>query len=287
MGVSTTEKVNNRLSDGRVVRALDGTYTQVQLFGLKGRVPCHESIMGVKDHDDSLNISGAWRAIDVTGWWRTNRYGVYARGFEKKLDKPVGARVVLIEDGVSYTFEVPDVKNPLNKDKGLRQATGMLDFALERLQYDEGKRIVSVASDFNPETDVTVRDIMRPRGWALVDADGYPLRLSPSNADVSEARYSFVRRSDEFNKKSTGYHGSVARNVLGGGYRRNVIADFGWQDCSGVALVGREAAAPLESEAPASPTAGLQLIRNPTELIVKGTPEQLDAAIRLLQSLKQ
>ncbi len=67
------------------------------MFGLKGRIPRHESIMTVRELDDAINVSGAWKPIDVNGWWRTNRYGVYARGFERELDKPVGASVVWVE----------------------------------------------------------------------------------------------------------------------------------------------------------------------------------------------
>jgi hypothetical protein len=237
MGAAAVQE-KNRLSDGRLVRALEGTYTQIQMFRLKGRIPTSEGIMSVKELDDAINLSGAHSSINVTGWWRTNRYAVYAKGFEKELDKPVGAKVVWIENGVSYTFEVPDVKNPMNKDKGLRQASGMLDFALDKLQYDEEKRIVSVTPDFT-ETDVTVRDIMRPRNWALVDADGYPIRTRPSDQTTPDVRYSYVRHSGEFDKKASGYHGSVARDGFSG--RRFVYSGIGWQGGSGVAVVGRDA----------------------------------------------
>ncbi len=250
------------LSDGVVVRALEGTFRQAEMFSLKGRIPIHESIMTVKDRADALmhitfhnfyppNARKFREALNDKDWWRTSSYGVYARGFEEKLDKPVGDSIVWVEDGVPYTFEVPDVKHPLDPDKGLRQAAGMLDFALDKLHYDEGRRVVSVVPDFNPESDVAVRDIMRPSEWALVDADGYPLRTEPSREGTSEAILSCVRHYDEFGDKATGWHGSVACHIwdwwdsfLTGfdiTYWREVRADLPWQFGSGVAVVSRDA----------------------------------------------
>lgn len=235
---------NNRLSDGRAVRALEGMYSQTDMFSLKGRIPAHESIMSVRELDDAINVSGAHSSIKVNGAWRSDRYGVYARGFETELDKPVGAKVVWFEEySVHYTFEVPDVRHPTDKSKGLRQATGMLDFALDKLQYNEGRLTVSVAPDFNPETDVVVRDIMRPKGWALVDADGYPMRKDPSHEGEPAARYSFVNHSNEFRENATGWHGSIARfldyyfNV--DTFKTVVGAYFGWSK-TGVAVVARD-----------------------------------------------
>ncbi len=253
---AVAEKPKNRLPDGRVIRALeDGngqkTFRQVEMFTLvRALVPAHETVMGVKDHDQSIQ-SGTYSLVNANNWWRTRRYGVYVRGFEKELDKPIGDKVVWIEelDGrkIDFTFDVPDVKNPHDKNKGLRQATGMLDFDFKKLQYTAGTRTVSVASDFDPETDVAVRDVMRPRNWGLVDADGYPLRSNPSNSGVPEARFMHVRNSDEFEKKATGWHGSVARNVVDFIYYwgRFVLAISDWSEASGVTVVGRSVAASL------------------------------------------
>ena len=242
MSNATAKKKNNCLSDGRVIRALEGTFTQVQMFGLKGRVPVNESIMGVKDHDDALNVSGAWRAIDVNHGWRTGEYAFYPKGFEKR-DMPLGDKLVYIENHVAHTINIPDVPVKLANGQtvGLRKAIGMGVIRLEKLrldQIDDKADVVSVSTDFDPATDVKVVDVMRPRNWALVDADGYPIKSQPSSYRVSEARFSSVRGEQHFEGESLGYHGSVARGGSDAENRRVVYAYSGWSYNSGVALVG-------------------------------------------------
>lgn len=279
----------SRLSDGRVVRALGGTFTQEQMFGLhKSGLfnPAVERIMDVKDHDDSLNVSKVWETINVNGWWRTGRYAAYRRGFEKE-DLQVGDKIVWVERDIARTLEIPDVPvaiiRPDGKSEiiGLRQAVGLLDFDLTKLQYDLDARVVSVTSDFNPETDVRVVDIMRPRGWALVDANGYPLKSNPSDERAPEARYSYVRLSENLAKKATGWHGSLACyiSLIDGKVHigsRGVAAVGYWYDVSGVAIVEKM---PVSKQ--------LSVREESGRLIVEGTPEQITAAARLLEQLKR
>ena len=120
----------------------------------------------------------------------------------------------------------------------------MLDFALDKLQYDEGTRTVSVVSGFDPQTDVSVRDILRPKGFARTDADGYPMNNARSGIlNEPHARFSQIRHSDEFDGGSTGYHGSVVRFV----YDRYALSTFvvaatnNWQNASSVAVACRDA----------------------------------------------
>ncbi len=237
--------IKNRLSDGRTIRALEGTFTQERIFGLykSGKFdPAAEKIMGVKDHDDSLNKSKVWESIDVIGWWRTGRFGAYRRGFEKE-NSSVGERLLYIEDGTKRTLEIPDVPvaifMPDGKSEiiGLRAARGIIDFDLEKLRYDSEEKIVSVSSDFNPKTDVRVVDVMRPRNWALVDANGYPIRSKPSRSDNSATRQSYIWHSDEFENGSTGWFGSVARYCYEVDGKRIIDALGSWRNGSGVALV--------------------------------------------------
>jgi hypothetical protein len=280
MSTATAKKANNQLSDGRVIRALEGTFTQAQMFGLKGRIPSHESIMNVRELDDALNVSGAWKAIDVNGWWRTGKYGFYPKGFEKK-DMPIGEKIVYAEQGVTYTLDVPDVpvKIANGETVGLRQAVGMGVVRLEKLKLDQtGEKMfsVSMTTDFDPVNDLKVKEVMRPRGWALVDADGYLLRSKPSGKNVPDARYSYVLHADEFEDGSSGYHGSLARGVDDFDGRRVVYADVGWSEASGMAIISRVAAAPE-----------VEVIKGEGGLIVRGTPEQLEAAARLLEQLKK
>lgn len=231
---------HNQLSDGRTVRALEGTFKQEQMFGLhkSGRFnPAHEAIMGVKEHDDSLNTSGAWQKINVNNWWKTGRYAAYRRGFENDLDLQIGDRLVFIEKGTAHILEIPDVRHPTDKDKSLRQAAGMLDFDLQKLRYDPEARIVSVTTDFNPDSDVRVVDIMRPEGWALPDKNGYPIRTQQSGAGVPKARFAVTRPSGAFEGESTGYHASVILSVVYYNGTRYIYAVHSWSDDSTVAVV--------------------------------------------------
>jgi len=248
MGAPAVRETNNRLPDGRSIRALEGTFTQKQMFTLRSSglyAPQSEGIMSVKDHDQSFQ-SSVCSVVDVSGWWRTCEYAFYPRGFEKR-DLPLGDKLVYVEDGFTHTLSIPDVPVSIVRSDGksetigLRQAIGMGIIKLEKLdlrQIDERADEVSVTTDFDPATDVKVVDIMRPKAWALVDADGYPLKSKPSSSKVSGARCPYVRDENGFEAGSTGYHGSLAR----GADRPIVDANDKWQYGSGVALVGSAAA---------------------------------------------
>ena len=280
MGAEAVQ-VRSKLPDGRSMRALEGTYTQKMMFTLSSSGlynPANEGIMSVKEHDQSIQ-SGAYKSVNVNGWWRTGEYAFYPKGFEKR-NLPLGDKLVYVEDGVAHTLNIPDVPVKLANGQtvGLRQAISMGVIKLEKLkldQIDDKADVVSVTTDFDPATDVKVVDIMRPSAWALVDADGYALKSQPSDAGVSEARYSRVRHSDEFEDRSTGYHGSLARGVYGyvNDDRRVVYAYGEWRYGSGVALVsGRGATAPLVGV----PEEKLAKIADPKALVQRA--EQLQTA---------
>ncbi len=254
--------VKPKLPDGRPIRALEGTYTQKMMFTLRSSglyAPATEGIMSVKDHDQSIQ-SGAYKSVNVNDWWRTGAYAFYPSGFEK-ANLPLGDKLVYAEDGVRHTLNIPDVQVSMlrpdgrSETVGLRQAIGMGVIKLEKLkldQTDDEADVVSVTTDFDPATDVKVVDVMRPRAWALVDVDGYPLKSQPSCDEVSEARYSWIRHKDDFEKGSTGYHGSLA-HLVGGDYylgRRYVYAFDYWSWASGVAVVGRDVAVAAGNSVP-------------------------------------
>lgn len=252
------QRKNNRLSDGRTIRALKtpwAGFLQEDMFRLRAKLPLHERPMNIKELDEALQ-TGAYQSIkDVDRKrWRTNRYGVYKRGFERRQPLPIGDTVFWCGEWSCHSvFDVPDVRHPHNPNIGLRQATGMLDFDLDKLQYERETRwweakpirgVVSVTADFNPETDVRVVDIMRPRGWALVDENGYPLRTQPSHPNIPAARCSSILHHSENwgsnpRVKTYGWHGSIAVSYDHERWRF-VIASMGWDWGSAVAVVSRE-----------------------------------------------
>jgi hypothetical protein len=210
------------LPDGRRIRALDGTFGQRDMFRLRGALPKEESLMNMRE----LAASGA------EGWWRSGRYGVLARGFEK-LSRPIGARVVWVESGLAYSFEVPDVRHPSDRGRCLREADGLLDFDLLKLEFDEASRTVSAAPGFDPVKDVAVRDVRRSNGWALPDAEGFPAR-SLQCPGPPEALFSCFAAAADFSEGSSGWHGSVAFGSEGG-YMH--VGSLSWNDRSMVGAV--------------------------------------------------
>ncbi len=237
------------LGDGRMMIALKGTYTQERMFRLRRTLPENESIMGLKGLDEAANVSGAARALPFRGgWWRTSDYGVYARGFETDMGTPVGAEIIWVEDGYRYAFEVPDVRHPHDRNKGLRQSSGLLVFALGKLRYQPRKRLVTVAADFDPENEVLVKDVM-PDGWAIPDADGYPIRSCPSCVTAAGARgFRFVP-SGGFEPGSSGWHGSISMLIAPSfEYARRVVdAHSAWRYPSGVSVARSPPAEPSDT----------------------------------------
>lgn len=240
--------ITHHLDGRRYLRVLEAdgkkTFTQNELFTIvKARIPAHETIMGVKDHDKAIQ-SGFYLLGVVDAKLRTGQYGVYPRGFEKDLNKEVGDKIIWIEERegrikVDFTFEVPDVSHPSIKGIGLRQATGMLVFNFEKLKYDENTRTVSVDSGFDPKIDVVVKDVMRSGDWALVDDEGFPLRSKPSRRDVPEARRISIRKYNEFKQGATGWHGSIVRDISNYCLKWIINACDKWSSDSGVLLIER------------------------------------------------
>ncbi|MFA5050457.1 MAG: hypothetical protein WC501_05610 [Candidatus Micrarchaeia archaeon] len=251
-----TTQLKNQLPDGRQIRILEmngqKTFTQTEMFNLlkKGLYdPAIESIMRVKDHDISIQ-SGAYSSINVESNWRTGEYGFYRRGFKKKY-LPLGKEIIYIEDRVSYKLVIPDVSVKVNNGTiGLRPSIGMGIIPIEKLvleQTDARKFTISVATDFNPETDVKILSMMEPKSWALTDENGYPLSSKPSNYDDQNARHFCVNPVTCFEADSTGYHGSISRRETSGAFGdydfnldwRDFNVNTRWSDALVVALVSR------------------------------------------------
>jgi len=281
--------ITNRLPDGRVIRALDGTYRQMDMFKLHSSglfVPANESIMSIKEHDRSIQ-SGAYRAVNVTDWWRADEYGFYHRN----QNAPFGTELVWIENGVRFKNIIPDVAVQFNrKEISLQKVTGGLGIyrsigLLKIEQTDEKEFTVSPIDLADLAGKVRAMNFIR-NGYAKPDEFGFPDGNTPMSFDNPDARYNVART--DFDEKATGWHGSLARIV--DGYvdwdrRRGVFANGGWYVKSGVAVISRES--PVSGSVTGTTLANITIVRDSNKLIVEGTPEQLDAAVRLLEQLKQ
>ncbi len=246
------------LPDGRRIRAPEGVFNQKAIFGLRRSglyAPEAETIMSPKDHDLSFQ-SDSESHIRANGDWRTGDYAFYPKGFERRL-MSIGSSITYSEYGISYTLQIPDV--PVRLANGetvcLRAATGMGVIRVERLvltDLDEKKCSVSVSGDFDPAKDLFVVDVMRPGGWGIPDARGYPLRTRPSHEGAIDAKCMVLARekthltSGLLDGDSTGWHGSVAVALQASraGHRedatRFVFAGHMWCTEAGVALVSQD-----------------------------------------------
>jgi hypothetical protein len=209
--------------------------------------------------------------------WRSRQYAFYKKGFETQLDLPFGDTITYLErmpngKTLSSTLDFGKWKNaevefysldgkptraPLNKAYGI----GIVD--IEKLDlaevemkaiaekqkvvnekvintYDENTLYCTVTfkDEFNPQRDLAIIDIMRPRNnWGHLGAMGFPVRLPI--AGVSEYRYSQIFHATELGD-STGYHGSVVRTIWTGegyDYRSVVTLNFPWFWQAGVAAI--------------------------------------------------
>ena len=270
MTIATKPKLQN----GREISAMTDvkdTFTQVEMFGIAKFLAPSESIMTVKEHDQSIQ-SGAYKEVNPTNWWRCNEYGFY----QKDPKAPLGKEIIWIEDdGVAYKKLVPDVPVKVDgKEISLQRAVGFGVYdsigLLQIEQTDSNLFEVSVIDPALVIGKVRVLDFMR-EGWALTEETGLPIASKSSSSDNAAARYGAVRT--DFEKKVNGYHGSLIRYVVDWDdeCKRYVGVDEIWSEVSGVALVTADVGKPIS-------------VREENgELIVRGTPAQIEAAVRLLR----
>jgi hypothetical protein len=230
-------------------------FDQTGVFKLRksGLLPMNERIMNAKEHTDVHDLrvydrlfGDWWDAKDHVGknlYFRTGLYGVYKKGFEINPDIELGSEVLLIdsETGADYKFHVPDVSHPADKNKSLRQATGMAVFDLDALDYDEERRIVSARSSFDPQTQLKMVGIIKPGDVAILNVD--TLR------GMSTTHTAGIAYSEWFAEKSDGFHGSIevffeliencglhhCHPCLGGLY----IGGSDWSEASNIIAISR------------------------------------------------
>ncbi|MFH1221974.1 MAG: hypothetical protein V1492_02725 [Candidatus Micrarchaeota archaeon] len=227
----------------------DGSITRRHRFALAGKFdPTVEGISGGDDATHATEFS-----LTVMGglWHRTNEYGVYHRNPKA----PLGKELLWIEEGVSYKITIPDVPVQFRGNEiSLQKVVGTGIYpSTSLLQINQtGEKEFTVSPVSLDAIAGVVRAMNYARGiWAELDEDGFPDGDKPSNADT--ARYGWV--ITDFDKRATGYHGSFSRIVV--------------FECNGKGHYV---------------DAGSEVSRNEITSI---DFEDLNAAARLLQSLKQ
>lgn len=199
-------------------------FNQEEMFKLRksGLLPMNERIMNVRQHtgihhmrDYRQLLGDWWNAEDYYDnplYFRTRLYGVYKKGFEIRPDTELGKEVLFVdsETGAGFRFQVPDIRHPSDKNRSLHQATGMAVFDLDALDYDQEGRIVSAKSTFDPQTQLTIVDVMSgPDDLVILDVE--TLRRSafdpPYEKKVTTA-YG-IGHSEWFVGEADGFHGSI------------------------------------------------------------------------------
>lgn len=239
-----TDKTSaGRLPGGRQIRAMDGNFTQAQIFQLPGKIERkteHVALMKDIDDalgiDDALNAAGIYPAIMGDRWVRTGEYCFY----NKDPETPLGREIIWVEGGVRYRISIPDVPVRFcGKKTSLQKVTGGMGVfdSIELLQMAQTGEKEFTVSPTNPTAlEGKVRAVrFMNNGWAQTDGGGLPDAGKPASPDDPAARYGWMRAI--FGKGATGWHGSFARGVGGDG-GRSVVADFDWSNLSGVAIVG-------------------------------------------------
>ena len=186
-------------------------------------------------------------------------------GYEKP-GKKLGKSVVYVDSETNqrYVFPVPE------DYKGAKDAILVIehpDYTLER----DGKDLVVAVK--NIENISLVENFPSERGWYLTDEKhGIPTG-NEVNSSNDDARY--LWRIDDGSRVGPVARGD--RSIYGYVLRRLVVLDVRPSDCLGVVV---------EAPARGAPKI-LQVEQKDGELVIRGPPEQLDAAAKLLKQLKQ
>jgi len=309
MGAS--EKQRNLLSDGKRMRILKSSATQVGMFAIAAQFKAKpDKIATINDLDDALHLSKIFnqllRGLDkrhsyfgITEWARTDEYGVFHRDPKAQLGKMI--KLFEEEPRGCYRHIIPDVPvMQSGKEISLQKAVGVAVYdsieLLKIVQSDERLFDVSAIDPAALAGKVEVVDFMRNH-WARTNQRGIPIKSLAASLEYHGTRCGWQKKFDISDHDSTGWHGSFAR----GGYidrtgqqvgsigSYDVATNiYGWTANSWVALVSREAVGPFklvpfEGDIPLH---SFKMKRNPYELTISGSIEQLDALVRLLQSLK-
>ena len=229
----------NRLSYGRSIRALEGRFTQRDMFALSRQRfnPKIEGIAKVEDLHDA-HVKKLFDGLD----FRTDEYRVY-----RHPGQPLGSEISWMEDGVIYRHLVLDVPVQFEgREISLQRAAGMGVYdsisLLKIEQTDANVFTVSVvdpsslagrvrAADFKAEGHTEMWD---RNEWAYGHAE---LEGRPGNKSGIE-------------DGTTGYHGSISRALMcfATGYSfYNVFPR--WSEALRVAIVDNRAP-PSDNSAP-------------------------------------
>lgn len=235
----------NLLSDGRLMRAMEGLVNQEGMFNnragrftVRGKFnPQIEGIAKLREVDDAFNKSRIYPAVMGQTWVRTDEYTVYRRDPKE----PLGKEVAWVESGIRYNLLVPDIKLQFNgKEVSLQKVTAMGVFdsigLLKIEQNDENLFTVSAVDEAALAEKVRAVDFMRrdivEGNWALTDKHGFPLGSKPARSDNPDSRCTHVR--SDYENGATGWHGSIGYSSGG---RLVSACDF-WGMMSNVAIVG-------------------------------------------------
>jgi len=273
--------VKERLSDGRPIRTDNSNMVrQVEMFQLRGKFdPKTEHIAKLKELDDALNAS----SLPLKGAeLRSAEYGFYHRS----RTEPLGEALIWEEKEVRYMLRIPDIPVMFDeKEISLRKVVGgvVVIPTIELLKIHTTPNGLFVVSPIDPAALVGKVRVIKIGSCSEVegpmDEHGFPdsKAYSENPSDIRRLR---ILSSSNFPGKSTGWHGSFIRHVsdsFGNDERREIITHGLRHDCwfewAYVMFAGNETVKPP-----------LEAVQEPGKLILSGSDEHIQAALKALKS---
>ncbi len=185
-----------------------GKFSQEEIFRIASKELKTETILTPQEY--RTFVEKHFQQDKHPVFFRSRHYCVYRRGFETNHGMPVDKRVIFTQNGKTTEFEVPDIAHPNDRNTGLRWANGVLVFNVDKLDFNEGRRVVSVRmNDFDPKSDVFVIDKLAD-GVGTLTLEGYPIYDPKTTFFSLGIGVAEILKGDKFESGSTGFHGSVA-----------------------------------------------------------------------------
>jgi hypothetical protein len=169
-------------------------------------------------------------------FFRSRHYCVYRRGFETGHGMPVDREILLVTNGITEKFEIPDIVHPNDRNVGLRGSTGVLIFNIDKLVYDETAHTVCVdPSTFDPRADVFVIDKLA-NGIGTLNMQSYPINDPKATFFSMGMGIAKIVAGNKFEAGSTGHHGSVGVFVDTFYHRWTLNLSAGWDAQSAIVV---------------------------------------------------
>ncbi|MBI5227147.1 hypothetical protein HY988_01035 [Candidatus Micrarchaeota archaeon] len=225
----------------RGIRALEGRFTQREMFGLSRRFdPKTEQIARVVHIDELLNR----RDESISKSYYVNLFGdIGARTDEYRAfrypGRMLGSEIVWTEGGISYRHLIPDVPVQFEgREISLQRTAAMAVY--------DSIGLLQIEQSGNNEFTVSAVDLSALAGRVRAAdfmAEGYTEKWDRNEWAYGHGCLVGLRKggNDGYNEKTTGWHGSTERALMAHNCGHSIFNVFpGWAETLRVAVVDLE-----------------------------------------------